>query len=160
MKVYSAASLILSVFAAASCGGGRQAVEINPNSQPIGPRWNGTLSTPASLAGALQIGGRSWMGADEKNSGETQAHVEIANAAPGGVHPWHIHRGRCGADQGIVGPTDSYKPLKVSNDGRATGKASLPMALPRTGEFYVNVHASASNMGTAVACGNLAPPAR
>jgi len=160
MKAHTVASLILAVFASASCGGGRQAVEINPSAQPIGPRWNGTLSTPASLAGALQIGGRSWMGADEKNAGETQAHVEIANAAPGGVHPWHIHRGRCGADQGIVGPTDSYKPLKVDNGGRATAKASLPLPLPRTGEHYVDVHASAANMGTAVACGNLAPPAR
>jgi len=160
MKAHTVPSLLLAVFAAASCGGGRQAVEINPSAQPIGPRWNGTLSTPASLAGALQIGGRSWMGADEKNAGKTQAHVEIANAAPGGVHPWHIHRGRCGADQGIVGPTDSYKPLKVDNGGRATAKVSLPLPLPRTGEHYVDVHASAANMGTAVACGNLAPPAR
>ncbi len=160
MKVYTAASLILSVIAATSCGGGRKAVEINPNSQPIGPRWNGTLSTPASLAGAIQIRGRSWMGADEKNAGETQAYVDISNAAPGGVHPWHVHRGRCGADQGILGPADSYKPLKVGDDGRATSTASLPMPLPRTGEFYVNVHASTANMGTAVACGNLAPPAR
>ena len=160
MKAHTAASLMLIAVAATSCGGGRQAVEINPNSQPVGPRWNGTLSTPASLAGAIQIGGRSWMGADEKNSSETQAYIEIANAAPGGMHPWHVHRGRCGADQGILGPADSYKPLKVDNKGRATAQARLPMELPRAGEFYVNVHASASNMGTSVACGNLAPPAR
>ena len=160
MKAYSAASLIFSVLAAASCGGGRQAVEIDPSVQPTGPRWNGTLSTPANLAGAIQINGRSWMGTDEKNPDETQAHIEIANAAPGGMHPWHVHRGRCGADQGIFGPADAYKALKVDNNGRATATVRLPIPLPRTGEFYVNVHASTANMGTAVACGNLAPPAR
>jgi hypothetical protein len=34
------------------------------------------------------------------------------------------------------------------------------MPLPKEGAFFVNVHASAANMNTIVACGNLAPPAR
>ena len=160
MKVYTAASLIVSVFATASCGGGRKSVEINPDARPMAARWNGTLSTPANLAGALQIRGQGWMGAEEKNAEETRAHAEIANAAPGGVHPWHIHRGRCGADQGILGPADSYEPLEVDGGGRATSDATLPIPLPRSGDFFVNVHASSANMGTIVACGNLAPPSR
>jgi hypothetical protein len=159
MKVYTAASLMLSIFAAASCGG-RRAVEIDPSAQPVAARWNGTLSTPANLAGALQLSGQGWMAADPKNSGETEAYVAIANAAPGGVHPWHVHRGQCGADQGILGPADSYKPLEVEGNGRASGTANLPIPLPKTGDFFINVHASAANMGTIVACGNLAPPAR
>jgi hypothetical protein len=140
--------------------GGRQPVEINPRSQSIAGRWNGTLSTPAQLAGALQIQGQGWMGANEKNADQTLAGVEISNAAPGGVHPWHVHRGQCGSDQGIFGPADAYEPLKVEGDGRASATAELPMALPRTGSFFVNVHASSRNMSTIVACGNLAPPAR
>lgn len=159
MKVHAAASLILFVLAGASCGG-RQPVEINANSQPVASRWNGTLSTPTELAGALQIRGNGWMAADVKNSGETQAHIEIANAAPGGTHPWHVHRGRCGADQGIFGPTDAYKPLKVDGSGRAESNATLSVPVPKSGDFYVNVHASVANMRTAVACGNLAPPSR
>lgn len=159
MKAYTPATLILFALAGTSCGG-RQPVEINPKSQPLGPRWNATLSTPATLAGALQIRGQGWMAANEKNTGETRVQAEIANAAPGGAHPWHIHRGQCGSDQGILGPADSYKPLKVEGDGRATSTATLPFPMPRTGGFFVNVHASTANMGTIVACGNLAPPAR
>lgn len=159
MKAHTATSLILVAFAGASCGG-RQPVEINPNSQSVATRWNGSLSTPAGLAGALQIRGQGWMAGDEKNSGQTRARVEIANAAPGGLHPWHIHRGQCGSDQGVVGSTGAYKPLKVRGDGRADSEAVLPMPTPRTGSFFVDAHASAANMGTIVACGNLAPPSR
>lgn len=152
------ASLALLAFAGASCGG-RQPVEINPNAQ-LASRWNASLSTPAGLAGALQIRGGAWMGGDEKNTSETEARVSISNAAPGGVHPWHVHRGQCGSDQGILGPADSYKPLKVDGDGRAESTAKLSMPVPKSGDYYLNVHASAANMQTIVACGNFAPPSR
>ena len=147
-----------SLFVLSACGG-RQPVEISPSAQSVATRWNGTLSTPAQLAGALQIRGQAWMGAAE-DGGQSEAHVEIANAAPGGVHPWHVHRGRCGADQGIFGPADAYEPLEVDGDGRASSTAELSVPLPKAGSYFVNVHASRQNMGTIVACGNLAPPAR
>jgi hypothetical protein len=159
MKVHSAASLVFCVFSVASCGG-HQPVELDAKNQPLTPRWNATLVTPASLAGALQIRGTGWMAANDKNGDQTVAQAEIANAAPGGLHPWHVHRGQCGSDQGILGPADAYKPLKVNGDGRATATATLDIPVPKTGDYFVNVHASSANMGTIVACGNLAPPSR
>ena len=159
MKAHTAASLILVALTASSCGG-RQAVEINPNSVPVANRWTGTLATPPELSGVVDIRGGAWMGPDEKNVERTRAHVEVFNAVPGGEHPWHIHRGRCGADQGIFGPADAYKPIKVGDKGRASSDAELSVTAPRSGEFFVNVHASVKNMRTIVACGNLAPPAR
>ena len=159
MKTYSAACLILAALAASSCGG-RQAVEIDPSTQPIGNRWNGTIASPPELGGVVEFRGSAWMGPHEKNPDRTQAHIDITNAVPGGVHPWHVHRGRCGADQGIFGPAEAYKPLKIEGNGRASSTAELPTPSPRTGQFFVNVHASARNMATIVACGNLAPPAR
>lgn len=159
MKAHTAARLILVALAASSCGG-RQAVEIDPSVQPVQNRWNGTLASPPELAGVSAIRGSAWMGPFEKNADRTQAQVNLSNAVPGGEHPWHVHRGRCGADQGTFGPADGYKPLKVGNNGRASSEAELPLATPKTGEFFVDVHASVKNMRTIVACGNLAPPAR
>lgn len=159
MKVRIAASLIVSVWILASCGG-RQPVEINPDAQSIATRWNATLSTPPELAGVSDVRGQGWMSSDPKDPGQTRAYAEISNAVPGGVHPWHVHRGQCGSDQGILGPADAYKALKVESNGRASANAVLSMALPKTGSYFVNVHASARNMATIVACGNLAPPAR
>jgi hypothetical protein len=159
MKAQSAASLMVIALAAGACGG-RQAVEIDPSTVSIQNRWNGSIASPPELAGVSAIRGSAWMGPQEKNPERTQAEATISNAVPGGKHPWHVHRGRCGADQGIFGPADSYKPLEVGGNGRASSKAELSIATPRTGEFFVNVHASAQNMRTIVACGNLAPPSR
>jgi hypothetical protein len=108
----------------------------------------------------VQVHGQAWMGGDPKDPGQTQAHVDVSSAVPGAKHPWHVHRGQCGSDQGIFGPADAYKPLKVESDGKATATAVLSVPLPKTGDYFVNVHASANNMKTSVACGNLAPPAR
>lgn len=158
MKAHAAVSL-LSAVALASCGGGKS-VEINSSAQPVASRWNGVLTTPPELAGIVQIRGQGWMGQDPKDADRTQAYVEIVNAVPGGQHPWHIHRGQCGTDQGILGPPDAYEPLKVEGNGKASRTATLPIPFPRTGSFFVNVHASSKNMKSIVACGNLAPPAR
>jgi hypothetical protein len=159
MNAHTAVSLSLVALAANACGG-RQAVEMNPNTVPVANRWNGTVATPPELIGVVDIRGSAWMGPEEKNAERTRAHIDISNAIPGGVHPWHVHRGRCGADQGIFGPAEAYKPLKVEGNGRAGSEAELSVPTPKTGEFFVNVHASARNMRTIVACGNLAPPAR
>jgi hypothetical protein len=159
MRTRIVAGLIVSAVTLASCGG-RQAVEINPDAQSMAARWNGTVSAPPELAGVSDIRGQGWMAADPRNADQTRAHVQISNAVPGGVHPWHVHRGQCGRDQGILGPADAYNPLQVEGNGRAVSDAQLPIPLPKTGGFFVNVHASASNMKTIVACGNLAPPAR
>ncbi len=159
MKVHTAASLMFLALAATACGG-RQAVEIDPNTQSLQNRWNGTLASPSELAGVSAIGGSAWMGPKEDDANRTQAHVSISNAVPGGQHPWHVHRGRCGSDQGIYGPADAYDPLEVDNNGRASSTADLQVASPKTGDFFVNIHASRQNMATIIACGNLAPPAR
>ena len=143
----------------AACGGGHP-VELTPDAQSVATRWNGTLSTPPELEGVADLRGTAWMGGDTKDSGQTRAHVDIANAVPKGRHPWHVHRGQWGQDQGVFGPADANKPLEVADNGKASETAILPVALPRNGSFFVNVHASSRNMGTIIACGNLAPPAR
>jgi hypothetical protein len=157
MRTPIAAGLLLSVLTVTGC---HKAVEINPSAQPVGNRWNATLATPAGLSGAIQVTGSGWMAVNEKDPATTRAHVEIANASPGGIHPWHVHRGQCGTDQGIVGPPDTYKPLKVGGDGKAKDDVVLAMPVPKEGAYFINVHASAANMNTIVACGNLAPPSQ
>src|SRR5687768_11860834 len=159
MKAHIAAGLMLTTVSVASCGGSK-AVEIDPSTAPVQNRWNGTVSSPPELTGVSEIRGNAWMGPDAKNADRTRAEVSIANAVPGGKHPWHVHRGRCGSDQGIFGPADAYEPLEVGGNGKAVANAELPVAPPKTGEFFVNVHASSRNMSTIVACGNLAPPAQ
>jgi hypothetical protein len=159
MRANAAVGLIVSASVLASCGG-RQPVELNADTQPVATRWNAVLSTPPELAGVVDVRGQGWMGPNPKDASQTRAHVEISNAVPGAKHPWHVHRGQCGSDQGIFGPVDAYKPLEVGKDGKASSTTVLPVPTPKTGEYFINVHASAKNLKTIVACGNLAPPAR
>ncbi len=133
------------------------AVSIDTGEVSTAERWNATLATPSELQGVAQVRGKAWMARNTKGSG-IRAHVEITNATPGAVHPWHVHRGQCGYDQGVVGSAGDYEPLRVNDDGRASRDATLDMTLPRTGEYFVNVHASETNLSAIVACGNLAPP--
>ncbi|HKU62962.1 MAG TPA: CHRD domain-containing protein [Gemmatimonadales bacterium] len=140
-----------------ACGGHRP-VEIDPQAQAAGARWNATLATPAALSGAMNVRGRGWWGPEQGNPSRSRAQVDISNAVPKGQHPWHVHQGQCGSNGPIVGPAESYRPLEVDGDGKATATADLPVAMATSGQYYINVHASASNMGTIIACGNLAPP--
>jgi hypothetical protein len=92
------------------------------------------------------------------NAGNTNVALLLANASPGGLHPWQPHRGQCGTDEGVFGSAEAYKTLKVDEYGRATGSASVPLVMPSDGRYFVSVGASAANSQTIVACGNLAPP--
>lgn len=161
MKAYRIAPLAAAVaLTLIACNPFRRepAVEISTGDVARAHRWNATLSTPTELSGALQVKGTAWMAKDPAGGEDTRVDVSIYNAAPGGEHPWHVHRGQCGADQGILGPADAYRNLKVDSDGRAGASAKLSISVPTGGEYFVNVHASPSNLGAIVACGNLAAP--
>lgn len=160
MRTPIAAGLVIASLTLAACGGGGRPVEINPREQFAGTRWNATLATPAALVGATQVRGGGWMAADDRDSARTRANLAISNAVPGGEHPWHVHVGRCGNDQGIFGSAEAYPPLRVGRNGNAEAEAELDVPTPSAGQYFISVHASANNMGTVIACGNLAPPVR
>lgn len=131
-------------------------VTLNPQLGEQRYEWRGSLFTPAALAGAMQVRGTArWARDGDAASIST---MSISNAAPGGLHPWHVHQGRCGDNGPIVGDAAAYKPLAVDAKGNASSTARLNVALPATGDYYVDVHALATNMGTIISCGNLAKP--
>jgi hypothetical protein len=91
------------------------------------------------------------------SAGTTVATVSLTGAKPGAVYPWHVHVGKCGMTPGgkVWGDGSAYKPLTAGSDGTAKGTATISMAVPTSGDYYVNIHASPSDMGTIVSCGNL-----
>ncbi|HET9982853.1 MAG TPA: hypothetical protein VFQ38_04685 [Longimicrobiales bacterium] len=133
------------------------AVEVSAKDGDLNSRWHATLASPASLAGAVQMSGSATM-APGSNDRSTTVTLSLANASPGGVHPWQVHRGQCGADEGVFGSSGAYRPAKVGGDGRASESARVPMQMPTEGSYFVSVAASAANPTTTVACGNLARP--
>jgi hypothetical protein len=111
--------------------------------------WNATLS---SVGGS----GVSGSATARDMEGATHASISIAGARSGGVHPWHIHEGTCGdATAPVVGPASAYPPLNAGSGGSATAQAHVPVELNEAKNYIVNVHASPSDMGTIIACGDL-----
>ena len=107
-------------------------VQVSARDANVNARWHGTLATPSSLAGAVQMTGSVSM-TPGSNSGNTNVALLLANASPGGLHPWQLHRGQCGMDEGLFGAGESFKALKIDEYGRASGSASLPNAMPTAG---------------------------
>jgi hypothetical protein len=132
-------------------------VQVSARDANVNARWHGTLTSPSSLAGAVQMTGSVSM-SPGSNSGNTNVALLLANASPGGLHPWQLHRGQCGMDDGVFGTSDAYKTLKVDENGRASSTASVPLVMPSDGRYFVSVGASVANSEMIVACGNLASP--
>jgi hypothetical protein len=141
-------------------GSCHHATEIDPSpTVPLHSRWNATIESPQTLAGAVQIHGSAWIGpVSASDSSRTSASISITNAAAGGIHPWAVRQGQCGTDQGPFGSPSDYPPLKVQGDGMARSHATVQVATPSEGQYFIYVLAAPNNTGTVIACGNLATP--
>lgn len=163
MTTSRSVAVALSLFSLAACNpfSRGQAVEMSTADAALNSRWHGNLASPASLAGVVQMNGSASMAPDEDGS-HTVIKVDLANATPGGLHPWQAHQGHCGnaRDFGVFGSSDAYAQLEVDSDGHANGTATVPQQTPRSGDYFVVIYASEANSRTVVACGNLAAPTR
>lgn len=107
----------------------------------------------------LGVGGSKIRGEVEmvagKAPGTTAVEVSVARDAAGAIRPWHVHVGSCAKGGPMLGAASAYPALRVNGKGAAEGEATLRLALPDSGSYYVNVHESASAMSNIVACGDL-----
>lgn len=154
-------TVALAVLASTACFHQDPVVEVTAKDATLNTRWHANLASPATLAGAVQMNGSASM-APSPDSVSTVITLDLANASPGGLHPWAMHRGQCGTgtDYGIFGPSEAYPTLTVGSDGRAQAVATVTLRAPGSGDYFVVVLASVANAETIVACGNLAPPTK
>ena len=85
----------------------------------------------------------------------TTVQLSMARDHPGNDRVWHIHQGTCTEDKGIVGATDQFPAFHINENGNGTATATLAAPLAEHASFFVSVHASATEMKTVIACGNL-----
>ena len=87
--------------------------------------------------------------------GRTEVSVSLNGAVPNATHPWHVHEGACNSGGAIVGDSTSYPVLQVGSTGTAAANVNLSLMLNEAADYYVDVHASSSDMQTIIACGDL-----
>ncbi|MEP7380471.1 MAG: hypothetical protein ABI910_02225 [Gemmatimonadota bacterium] len=85
----------------------------------------------------------------------TDVSVMLMGDDAGVTRPWHVHVGSCAKGGGVFGGGKSYTPITIEGSGHGMSKATLMVAIPDTGSYYVNIHESAGNMGKIVACGDM-----
>ncbi len=91
----------------------------------------------------------------ESGASSTHATVSLTGGDPGTTYPWHVHSGKCGDNGPVVGQASAYTPIKISKSGSGKVDVTLPFTVPDNGSYYINIHKSASDMGTIVSCGDL-----
>lgn len=112
--------------------------------------WMGKVAGKdgAALSGDVQMNPGS-------DANTTVVELTIKGDAASGTRPWHIHIGSCAKPGGVLGGGRSYTPIALDASGNGTSKATLPIAMPDTGSYYVNIHEGAANMSKIVGCGDL-----
>lgn len=86
----------------------------------------------------------------------TTVQVTLTGDTPGAVRAWHIHKGSCGHDEGIVGDAAVFPTFTIGTDGKGMARATLAAPLPAGASYFINVHASPRDHKTIIACGALA----
>lgn len=119
------------------------------NVVPLGTRLTASLS-PGGGSAVSGTATTRVVGIDQLD-----VDISIAGSAPGSVHPWHVHRGTCDADQGVVGPPTAYPTLAAGSDGRGRLLTTVPVTFERGQPYVVDVHRSPTEMRVIVACGLL-----
>jgi hypothetical protein len=117
--------------------------------------------TAASAPATDNSGGRVFAIGSQNGSGQhgtvalkprgSKTVVEIhLLGAPSTAEPAHIHSGSCSH----LNPAPKY-PLTSVVDGISETTVNAPIALLTAGNLAVNIHKSATDLKTYVACGNL-----
>ena len=123
-------------------------VDVDVEAPGAAEAWSATLGP---------VGGSGVSGTATASDMNDATHATIRiRGAQAGIRPWHIHEGTCGdSNAPVVGPASAYPPLNVGGGGTGTAQAHVPVELNEAKRYIVNVHASPSNMGTIIACGDL-----
>jgi hypothetical protein len=110
--------------------------------------WKGTIS-------AVGASGVNATATGTTASDMSMVTVNLTGGQAGATYPWHVHEGKCSdASPPIVSNPSEYPPLVVGAGGTATASAHVTVKLNEAKNYIINIHASPTNLGTIIACGD------
>ena len=80
--------------------------------------------------------------------------VSTSVREPGALR-WAVLPGRCGSPTLPLLAHDQYPPLDMSSSGRGQIDIDLPIELPQSGNFHVNVYSGGTELDNVVTCATL-----
>jgi Cu/Zn superoxide dismutase len=149
----AAAVAIALVASTAACGGSDESNETTEPPTQTRPAAN----VPSAESTKVRIALRAQSGSGESGTarltragaGKTVVLVQLDNA-PKEAQPAHIHRGTC--DE--LDPTPAY-PLADVKNGRSRSEVNASLQTLLRDSYAINVHKSAAEAKTYVACGEI-----
>jgi hypothetical protein len=85
------------------------------------------------------------------NTVSSTVSVLLQGTPDGGKHPMHFHAGNCDSGGDVVVPLNDLD----GSSGTSYTTVNVPYGVIVGGDHYLNVHLSADDMGTIVACGEV-----
>lgn len=154
--------IILMLTIMAACGGAATpAASTAPSSAAPSASASTATGAAASPVGApsevtIQIGtlsnsGESGTATLTAAGAQTKVVLNITGQPAGADQPAHIHEGNCTT---TLNPAPKY-PLTDVKDGKSETTVNASLADLISGEYAINVHKSASELTTYVACGDI-----
>jgi hypothetical protein len=74
-----------------------------------------------------------------RKDNESRARVTLLNAPASAQLGWVIRKGACGENLGELGSIAAYRPLQTRGDGSVELAVYLPMALPSSGAYHIDI---------------------
>jgi hypothetical protein len=150
--------IIPTLLLAAAVAACHSRVETNPSSGAVDVDVR-TDKKPGEEWTSDVRGRDTWSAATGRATGREMAgtltiNFSMAGLPSGGVHPWHLHEGKCSTGGPIVGPPTAYPALRPGSDGRASANAQMQVSLNEARDYHINVHLSPNALGTIIACGD------
>ena len=162
--------VVLAVYApiVASCAssGSSTSAASSPTSAPAsvsttGPRWSGNLAPTMQRTGSYTGGGQArafgtvMLTVAESDPNRTRARVTVDVPTQNRSLPWAILPGRCGSGSLPLIGQDLFPQIEVGNTGKGQIETELPLTLPTSGTFHLNVYWQGQTLDQVMTCANL-----
>lgn len=164
------AAAVLSIAALSGCasappavdtgtqGSGDRAAAIGAAATTI--RWSGNLQPTQQRTGmaAPTSQNKAYGSVFLAQIGPERTRVRLNVSTPAQssrVMQWAIHTGRCGAGSLPIVGIERFPVIEIGTSGRGDLDMEMPLRMPETGSFHVNVYLGGTNLNNVLTCGNL-----
>jgi len=107
------------------------------------------MLVPLQAVGGSGASGTATVYGDPEGGEQASVAVSLTGAPASESLPAHVHRGRCGSDQGVAMPLGAVGTVE---DGSGDSSTSVTVSLLTSGDLYVQVHGPD---GAPILCGDI-----
>lgn len=123
-------------------------------------RWSGTLQPTQQRTGmaAPTSQNKAYGSVFLAQIGPSRTRVRLNVSTPiqsSRVLQWALHTGRCGSGSLPIVSVERFPVIEIGTSGRGDLDAEMPLSLPETGTFHVNVYLGGQQLNNVLTCANL-----